>query len=230
MIKNRLFNVVSVFLVLLLLVTPLLIFEKGTVLLFINKNHSPALDGVFKTLSSIGNGVSIAIVGIILLLFFKVKRCYQFLLSFLIQLFIILLFKKGILHGSLRPFKYFGSNQGTIILNLVEGVKIRRVGTFPSGHTATIFFITTFLALWLNNKATTISLFVLAFFVGASRIYLVQHFFFDVYFGAFFGVLSSVVSFYIVNRYHQAWYSRFLFPNALEVFNKPILQRTPKFR
>lgn len=230
MIKRRLLNVVSIFIFLLMLITPFLYFEKGTVLLFINKNHSHALDGVFKTLSSIGNGVSIAVVGVILLLFFKVKRVYQFLVSFLIQLFIILLFKKGILHGSLRPFKYFGSNEGAVILNLVEGVKIRRVGTFPSGHTATIFFIITFFALWLNNKATTFSLFVLAFFVGASRIYLVQHFFFDVYFGALFGVLSSVLAFYIVNRYNQAWYSRFMFPNLLNVFEKRAVQRVPKYR
>lgn len=230
MLHKRLFNVLLVFFCFLFLITPLLLLEKGTVLLFINKNHSFFLDGVFKILSSIGNGFSIVFIGVLLLLFFKVKYAFQFIFSFLIQLFIVLMFKEVLLHGSFRPFKYFGSNEGAVILNLVEGVKIYNFGSFPSGHTATIFFITTFLALCINNSIITFLLILLSFFVGMSRIYLVQHFFIDVYFGSIFGVLSSVIAFMVINSYKIPWYNRFIFPNIFDVFARTERLTTPKFR
>ena len=39
-------------------------------------------------------------------------------------------------------------------------------------------------------------------------IYLVQHFFVDVYFGIWFGTLSSAVAYLVVRRYPKKWHSK----------------------
>ncbi|WP_431111603.1 phosphatase PAP2 family protein, partial [Winogradskyella poriferorum] len=80
----------------------------------------------------------------------------------------------------MRPYLYFKNAGLGDLLHLVEGVKIRYVNTFPSGHTATIFYLTSFFALLSRNRTACWVLVVLGFIVGVSRIYLVQHFFVDV--------------------------------------------------
>lgn len=209
---SKVWNIISVAFFLFLLVTPLLFIDKPKILLFINENHSPLLNFFFKSLSSIGNAVSAVLICIIFLLSEKLKYFIQFLLSFVIQMLFVLPLKHIFFDGSYRPFKYFKMYHDENLLNLVDGVKIYYFDTFPSGHTATIFFICTFLALFYNKRLLTCFLFILAFLVGMSRIYLVQHFFIDVYFGATIGIFSSVASFVIIERNYKVCYEIRVFP------------------
>jgi membrane-associated phospholipid phosphatase len=55
------------------------------------------------------------------------------------------------------------------------------------------------MTLFVNRKGMEVPFLFLALFVGYSRIYLVQHFFLDVYVGAVIGVFSALFSFWMIN-------------------------------
>ena len=97
-----------------------------------------------------------------------------------------------------RPVAFFDES---IHLNFVDGVDVHSSNTFPSGHTATAFALFALLYIALNNRSIIIStsLFILAFLVGLSRVYLLQHFIVDAYFGAILGVLSVALGLFFMH-------------------------------
>lgn len=210
----------SVFIIFIIAFSPLAFIEKGEVLMFLNQNYNWFLNLFFKTLSSIGNGFTALIIAVLLLSFCKAKYVFQFVMSFLIQLVFLLPFKQIFFKGSFRPLKYFEVYHPDILLNTVEGFQIYHLNTFPSGHTACIFFIITFICFYVKSKPLTVLLFCFAFLVGFSRIYLVQHFFIDVYFGAIFGFLSSTIAFLITFRNHKTWYEKMVLPKFSMFYTK----------
>jgi len=68
--------------------------------------------------------------------------------------------------------------------------------SFPSGHTATAFAISTVLANRIDNPIATVALYGLAGFTGYQRIYDNKHWFSDVFVGAAIGYFigSSIVN------------------------------------
>lgn len=190
----------------LLLLLPLTFLPKGEIVLWVNGYRNPFLDAFFIRASALGNGLTV-LIAVILVLPFRLKWLGVFILSFLFQVIIVLLFKKGIFNGELRPYLYYKEAGQVHLLNLLEGVKIRYVNTFPSGHTATISFLVTFFAILARNTVASWTLMLICLLVGFSRIYLVQHFFNDVYFGILFGLLSSMVGYYYIQKYPRKWHS-----------------------
>lgn len=75
-------------------------------------------------------------------------------------------------------------------LSVLEGVRVvgreLRQGSFPSGHTATIFAAVTLLYYWIGRRAAP--LFAVAAFCGLSRVYVGAHFPLDVVGGAYLGI------------------------------------------
>ncbi|WP_431160804.1 phosphatase PAP2 family protein [Flagellimonas beolgyonensis] len=195
------------FFLLIVIFFPIIFLTKGTVVLAVNSSRTPFFDVFFSKASALGNAITV-IFAVLLVLKFKLKWLAIFLLAFAFQIVLVLLFKKGIYSGELRPYLYFKNAGLGDLLHLVEGVKIRYVNTFPSGHTATIFYLTSFFALLSRNRTASWVLVVLGFIVGLSRIYLVQHFFVDVYFGMLFGLLSSVFAYLIVRAHPKKWHSQ----------------------
>ncbi|WP_369413808.1 phosphatase PAP2 family protein [Abyssalbus ytuae] len=191
----------------LLILFPFLLFNKGSIVLYINNFHNPLLDIFFKNMSRFGNGLFIIICFLCLLLFFNIKWIYKFTLAALIHLILVHSCKQFFFKDRMRPYRYFDCDPDGI-LNLVENVKIYYRDTFPSGHTTTIFFLFTFFALYLNNRKLSFILCLVGFTVGISRIYLIQHFFVDVYFGMLFGVSSSLLASYIVSLKPKQWYNK----------------------
>ena len=175
--------------------------------MFFNGLRNPVLDTFFIRASSLGNAIIVPFV-LILVLRFRFKWLAIFVLGFLIQVVLVLLFKKGFYAGELRPYLYFYRSGMADLLNLVDGVKIRYVNTFPSGHTATIFFLVSFFALLSRNKTASWVLLFLGLAVGLSRIYLVQHFYVDVYFGILFGTFSSISAYLLIRRYPKTWHAK----------------------
>lgn len=194
------------FFLFLVMLFPLVFLEKGAVVLAVNSMRTSLFDTIFSKASALGNAITI-VFAVILVLKFRFKWMAIFLLAFAFQIILVLLFKKGIYAGELRPYLYFKSVGLGDLLNLVEGVKIRYVNTFPSGHTATIFYLTSFFALLSRNSTASWVLVTLGLIVGFSRIYLVQHFYVDVYFGMLFGILSTILAYLIVRKYPRKWYS-----------------------
>ncbi len=175
---------------------PVLVFPKGEFELLINQFHYPALDVCFKYITHLGDGNLLAVL-LIATLFYNYYSAILVAFSILFQAIIISIFKRGIFKGMDRPMAYFDES---VSLNFVDGVDVHSANTFPSGHTATGFAIFALLFIIINNRGTVISslMFVLAFLVGLSRVYLLQHFVIDAYFGAIFGILSVVLGLYFM--------------------------------
>lgn len=195
------------YIIISLIVLPLLLLEKGEMVLLINANRDAFYDRCFIFFSSLGNGFAILAI-FLFVLSRRLKWIGIFLVSFSVQLFLVLLFKKGLYAGELRPFLYFSRMGAIEQINLVEGVKIRYVNTFPSGHTATIFMLSAFLSSLFRSYAIQLGLMVISIFVGISRIYLVQHFFVDVYFGMLIGWVSVLFSIYLIEKNPRHWHSK----------------------
>ncbi len=174
----------------IILAYPLLFFPKGELVLLINKYHHPAADLFFKYFTHVGDGAVLAVL-LILLLFYSFKLSIITALSIVFQSLLVSVFKRWLFHGLPRPTAFLGDE---ITWHYVEGVNVHGSNTFPSGHTATAFALFALLVVVFNNRGYVFSIlfFLLAFLVGLSRMYLLQHFMVDVYFGAIFGVLSVV--------------------------------------
>ncbi len=176
---------------------PVLFIQKGELELLINQHHNAGLDFLFKYVTHLGDGSLLAIL-LVSLLFYNYYTTILAAFSVIFQAIIVSIFKRGIYKGLERPIAFFDEH---ISLNLVDGVDVHSSNTFPSGHTTTGFALFAILFIVINNRGTLVStiLFLLAFLVGLSRVYLLQHFVIDVYFGALFGVLSVILGLYFMN-------------------------------
>ena len=72
--------------------------------------------------------------------------------------------------------------------------------SFPSGHTTTAFAIFFVLALITNKKYLQLTFFIFALSVAFARVYLLQHFFIDVYFGSILGFFIGYFVFVSINK------------------------------
>lgn len=201
--------------------SPLLLLDKGVVILTVNSLRTPFLDDFFKTATHFGDGL-IIIPLLFVVLRFKLKWLAIFVLAFVLHIIFVHLFKQGILNGSFRPYMFFKEQGKLGLLNFIDGVKIRKLNTFPSGHTATVFFIISFFALKLKDKTVTRLLLIAGFLIIFSRIYLLQHFHTDVYFGMLFGVLSTAIAHRFIKKHPRKWHRKkivvsFYRPNKPEI-------------
>lgn len=173
---------------------PVLFFPKGEFELFINQFHYPELDLFFKYITHLGDGSLLAVL-LVALLFYNYYLAILTAFTITFQSIIISLFKRWVFVGLERPLAFFDEG---VALNLVDGVDVHSSNTFPSGHTATGFALFALLFIVIGNRRVIFStgLFILAFLIGFSRVYLLQHFVIDVYFGAIFGVISVVLGLY----------------------------------
>jgi membrane-associated phospholipid phosphatase len=106
--------------------------------------------------------------------------------------------KKWFFAGMPRPAEFLKE----VSFYEVPGIELHHWGSFPSGHTTTAFMLASFLYLMLPKKLNLHYLVMsLAFFVGLSRVYLMQHFLMDIWAGALLGIFSSLISYMIVLKY-----------------------------
>lgn len=198
-LKTRTFKHFSwAFLSLLILTSPLLFGEKEFLNLWLNQFHSPFLDGFFKYATHLGNAWVL-----LPLMLFSLSRNYLLslvlALSVLLQsLFVQLVLKHGFFADIVRPIKYISQSD---LLHQVEGVTINSLHSFPSGHTQTAFLIFTFLVLFCKRPFMAYILLSFAVIVALSRVYLLQHFFVDVWFGAIIGYAFLVFVYLFSARY-----------------------------
>ena len=121
----------------------------------------------------------------------KFRWSLYFLAAALFTLLATYLTKQILFHGIPRPIAFFEDSYN---LYLVEGVKIHRSNSFPSGHTTTAFAVFSLLILIVKNNYLKFSFALLAIFAGFSRIYLSQHFLIDVLAGAILGIMIALIS------------------------------------
>jgi membrane-associated phospholipid phosphatase len=164
----------------------LLCTSKAFSFLFLNSYHSRWLDDFFIVYTNLGDGLfSVALV-VALLGMRRFNMAWQILAAYVISGLLAQLLKH--LVPSPRPVEFFKLKQQ---IYFIAGVTNTGYGSFPSGHSASIFALATLLAFFSKNKKMGIVYLLAAALVGYSRIYLSQHFLTDVLAGSLVGVLTS---------------------------------------
>ncbi|PKL86355.1 MAG: hypothetical protein CVV22_02490 [Ignavibacteriae bacterium HGW-Ignavibacteriae-1] len=193
----------------------LIIYDKGQCVLMINSYHNFVYDKIFIFFTEAGDGKYFAIV---LLIAGVIGLRYMFfgLAAYLTAGIIVRIFKALI--DSPRPKGFF---DGVTELSFVPGIDVHSWNSMPSGHTTTGFVIFLFFAVLIKDKRWSAIMFVFALMVGISRVYLVQHFFVDVYFGSIIGVLTTLLMYSIFFKNPTLQDSKFL---NYSIFNKYFLK------
>jgi membrane-associated phospholipid phosphatase len=191
----------------LLFLTVFLAFElnysKVEMHIWANQINSPFFDTFFMYATHLGDGTMIAVLTIILL-FIKYRYAVAFLAGSLLTSGIVHLFKKLLLEEMYRPSKYFELYE-TYQLYVIEGVTLRSLQSFPSGHTSTAFNVFLMLALISKNQLLKFLFFIMAIIVAYSRVYLSQHFFIDIAAGSVIAVVSMLFIFYQAEKLDRKW-------------------------
>jgi membrane-associated phospholipid phosphatase len=172
-----------------------LYFEKGDTELWLNQQNTPAADIFFKYCTYIGGGITFAIL-LLALLFYRYYYAILTSLVIIFQTIFVQGIKLFIFPAWDRPVIFFQEKE----IHLVDGVRISIFNSFPSGHTATAFSIATILTLIIRNRKLSLVWYFIAILVALSRVYLMQHFFMDIYAGAIIGITVSLVTFHFLER------------------------------
>jgi len=167
-------------------------YEKGHEILVFNQLHTPFFDTLFKYVTQIAEAPMFFLIIIVAIRFSYGKGILLGINSLLV--FAVTGFLKYYPFANhVRPAVFF---EGKEQLNFVQGVQIYRYNSFPSGHTASAFGLFFMLSVMANNKKWAPVFFTLALMVGVSRVYLLEHFFHDVYAGSLVGVCVTA-AFYL---------------------------------
>ncbi|MDP4183650.1 MAG: phosphatase PAP2 family protein [Bacteroidota bacterium] len=182
---------------------------------WLNQFSKAWLDPIIDSITDLGLGGFWVVVAV-LLLFYR----YSYSLILLTDLGLVALFTylfKEILFPNLpRPLLLLNL---TDLTRWVDGADTYLHSSFPSGHTMTAFAVCTLLAYWIGRKGWAIVIFFFAFMVGFSRVYMLQHFLRDVFFGAIYGTVISLVTIW--------FYDVVLNIENNKLINKSLLQFMP---
>jgi len=190
--KAKYFLILHIFFLLFGLL-PIILSTDKELCIWINQHHNEYLDIIFKYITFLGDGFFYGIV-LIPLLFVKVRWSIAGLLSYISTGLIAQLLKH--IFEMPRP-KHFFAN---LDLNYVEGVTLYSNFSFPSGHTTSAFSLFLILSFLFPKNGLQVLFFVMALLVGFSRVYLMQHFYIDIYIGSIIGVAFTVITLYFFQK------------------------------
>jgi membrane-associated phospholipid phosphatase len=175
-------------------------FEKGQLELWINSLHNLIFDRFFTLITFLGDGALLVPV-ILLLSLYRFSFSIFMLWNALIHTLLVILGKRLIFKGTPRPAEYLKD----VDFYQIPGIELHHWNSFPSGHTATAFAMTCGLAIIFSKNKTLQLIFLgIGCLIGFSRVYLMQHFFWDVWAGSVVGVVSALVAREITLRYFSS--------------------------
>ncbi|MFP4370012.1 MAG: phosphatase PAP2 family protein, partial [Candidatus Kapaibacterium sp.] len=163
----------------------LTVYPKGEILIWLNGHHSDFLDHFFKYFTLLGDGMFFLFF-LLPLMMVKIRFALHGLSAYLMSGMFAQIFKR--FFNEPRPKKWFAEVD---LLHFVEGVNVHSYYSFPSGHTSAGFSLFLFLSFIIKNNYLKSVFFLMAVCVGFSRVYLLQHFFIDIYFGSVVGVVFT---------------------------------------
>ena len=198
--ENKFFIIPFVFFSLIFL-SLLGIYGNSSLFLLVNGCHSKPADILFLNLTYLGDGL-VAFFLILVFLWVSFREAMTFLLITLFITVVVSIMKAHLFPELIRPVIYFKSTE---LLHLVPGYKPPYMGSFPSGHTATIFSVTLFLSIHIKSRSVKLLLLLIAFMVGYSRVYLSAHFPGDVVAGAAIGVLITLLCYPFSRQFNSSW-------------------------
>jgi len=181
----------------------LLWIDRGDAVLFFSRSRTALLNQFFIFVTGMGEELAF-ILSFVALLFVSYRQAIAIPLMALGVTLVAFVTKTIFAHD--RPYAYFRKIGLADRISIVEGIEPHEGATsFPSGHTMAAFALYAFLSFCLSERHRGwggAAFFSLAVLVGMSRIYLVQHFFKDIYLGAIFGLLIAMV--FYVGQYRVA--------------------------
>ena len=168
----------------------------------LNGDGGRAHDYFFEYFTNAGDGLMWIVVLLITLFVLKRKMCCLCLsVGLCTSTIVTQIFKYLIIPDEPRPIKVI---KDTSLIHAVPGVELHSISSFPSGHTGTAFcFYILFCLLISKNWWLFVGL-VFALLVEYSRVYLAQHFPFDVA----GGILVAIISMIISVKIQQWWWER----------------------
>lgn len=170
----------------------LISYPQGTLLEYFSANRKKYTDHFFYYFTKVGEEMTYVLV-VVLFLFVRFRYALLVPLVGIIVTFVSFVSKALFAHP--RPSIFYKNIDQLEALNVVEGVKLLGgLTSFPSGHTMSGFALFSLVAFLVpQKKMVAILLFLCAFLIGISRIYLMQHFLKDVYLGAIMGVCIAAI-------------------------------------
>lgn len=170
---------------------------KGSPELFLNQYHHPFLDLFFSSWTHLGDAVILVVILPIIALR-KVSFALFIALSALVETIFILFTKHGLFKGMPRPAEYLNE----VSFYQVPGVNLHHWNSFPSGHTTTGLMLATCFMIIFSRKEHLQWVFLTAgVLVAISRVYLMQHFFVDIFAGAALGIASAWIGKWLYFRF-----------------------------
>jgi membrane-associated phospholipid phosphatase len=174
----------------------ILILGKNGSFQLINGNHNDIADQFFKYFTHYGDGVMWVPLGLFCF-FFKRKYFIAVLAGAIISTLLAQFLKRVVYPEELRPISYLSES---FPVHQIAGVEMRRLHSFPSGHTTTAFTMALIMSHMINKKAWSIALPLLALIAAYSRVYLAQHFPTDLLGGMFIGIISAISALLIYKK------------------------------
>ena len=175
----------------------ILILGKNGAFQLINSHHAPLADNFFKYFTHYGDGFMWVPLGLYCF-YYKRKYLIAVVAGLIISTLIAQVLKRVIYPEELRPISYLSE---TFPVHIVDGVVMRKVHSFPSGHTTTAFAMALILAHIINGKTWSVILPSFALLAGYSRVYLAQHFPTDILAGMCIGIVSAILSLLIYRKF-----------------------------
>lgn len=174
-------------------------FGKNNSFLLLNTDLGISADHFFNFFSNLGDGL-LWIPLVVYFIYKEGKKMLPFLISsFAITTAFTQACKYLIVPDELRPTAAITNE----FIHTVKGVTVHLTASFPSGHTATAFVFYLTFCLVFENKLWLIAGLLYALTVGYSRIYLAQHFPYDVAAGIVVAIVSVIFSLLIQNWFDK---------------------------
>lgn len=193
--RESLFNrVFIVFIIMGLL--PFLFFDKGQEILFLNRYATPWLDGFMVNFTHLGKGLIWVLIAAAFV-FIRFSHALTALFVLMFNGIIVFIFKKLLFKGMPRPTAYLPTES---FYNFIEGFTYHTSNTFPSGHTMTAFSVAFFLSFYLRDMKLSVLVMIYALMIGFSRMYLLLHFYADIYVGAMLGMISFLAARFLAEK------------------------------
>ncbi len=173
---------------------------KNNLFLLLNNNYGTAANIFFIVFTYLGDGI---IWAILLFVFLKYNKQHIPLLitAFVACTLLVQVCKYIIIPDALRPVSVI---QPTSLIHIIKGFEPHETASFPSGHTSAAFSFFLMACLLVQQKWIIVVGFVYALLVGYSRVYLAQHFPFDVAAGMLVGIVSVTIALLVQLRVDKA--------------------------
>jgi len=163
-----------------------------SILLYIEDTmHSPIMDKIMVIITSLGNGGTVWIILIALLMINKKYRALGFMALGALILSTIL--GEGVLKHVVQRIR---PSTDIPAVNILISKPLSY--SFPSGHTTSSFAVAGVLSKYLKDYA--IELFSLASLIAFSRLYLYLHYPTDILGGIILGFICSKITVYMFNK------------------------------